>query len=172
MGLLAQGGGMSSGDIVSLAASVLGIVVIAWAVGSLALIERLRKTFATPKEIEEMEGRLSQQIRELKKDVTDFEDLAENKLVTRAEVDGVGSRVGNLEHMFTAVQGMAQEAKEVARESQAEIKNLREDIVRMDKTTNDTNQKLDRLLESFIEVRTALKIHLGPGALPENNREG
>jgi predicted nucleic acid-binding Zn-ribbon protein len=162
------------GDVISHVESLLTIAAVVWVVGGLALVEWLRRKFSTPKDLEAMEKRLCDKIEEaqkelasLRQDVGDWERYSEDKLASRAELNGYGARVGNLEHMFQAVQTLAQDAKQVALNSQSEIRGLREDVTRSSTLTGETNRKLEALLVSFAEVRTELRLRHGNGPITE-----
>lgn len=152
--------------------TVLTLVVLLWTVGSLAFIERLRRTFATPRELDNLENRLCDEIEKLKKTVDQFQ--AEVKgweremhatTATKAEVkhqiDGFGSKVNNLEHMFTSVHQIADEAKERSKDAQSEIRHLGDKVTRVETQNTEIARKLDLLTEFVAEVRAYMRRTVG-----------
>lgn len=153
--------------------AVITVIVLMWAVGSLALIERLRRTFVTPNEQKAMEDRLCSLIHSLEERIDRFEaDLKkwerelDGNVAKRAELNGFGARVGNLEHMFTATQKIAEEARQQSRDALMEIRHLTEKVGEAVGKVQDAATKTDRMMNEMTELRTELRIYFkGKGSI-------
>lgn len=148
--------------------AIITVIVLLWAVGSLALIERLRRTFVTPTEQKAMEERLCGLIHSLEERIDRFEnDLKkwerelDNNVAKRAELNGFGARVGNLEHMFTSTQKIAEEARQQSRDALMEIRHLTEKVGEAVGKVHDASTKTDRLMSEMVELRTELRMYFG-----------
>lgn len=140
------------------------IAVMIWAIGSLAFIERLRKTFATPGELKLAEDRICVMVEEVKKDVhqmredrKEWESGVEGRTATKADLNGVGSRVNNLEEMYRATQRTAQEAKDASLESRSKIEALTEKVALATSKTDDVGRKVDDVGLQLATMRGELR---------------
>lgn len=146
--------------------AIITVIVLLWAIGSLALIERLRRTFVTPGEQKAMEDRLCGLINKLQDRIDRFEndlkswerELNDNT-ASRAELNGFGSRVGNLEHMFTSTQKIAEEARQQSRDALMEIRHLTEKVGEAVGKVHDAATKTDRMMHEMTELRTELRMY-------------
>lgn len=169
--------------------AILTGMVMLWAIGSLAFIERLRRTFATPRELEQiqqnigkdskaMEDRLCGLIEKLQDrsdrlehDLKEWERQQDRSVAKRGEVDGLGSRVGNLEHMFTSTQKIAEEAREMSKEAQTDIRHLTAEVTKSTSKVDAAVVKVDTLLIQFAEMRTEMRMMFGKEFNSHRNKE-
>lgn len=150
--------------------AIITVIVLLWAVGSLALIERLRRTFVTPSEQKAMEDRLCALIHNLEERIDRFEDdlkrwerELDGNVAKRSELNGFGARVGNLEHMFTSTQKIAEEARQQSRDALMEIRHLTEKVGEAVGKVNDAASKTDRMMHEMTELRTELRMYFKGG---------
>lgn len=150
-------------DNVSTGLVVLGII---GGVLFLALVEKMRSKFVTKDDLAAAEGRIAQAVlsgvrgdlQTVKNDIAAWEVYSDEKLATRIEVDGFGARVTNVEHMFTAVQQMAVDAKDIAKDSQKELRHLREELARSNTLADQNGKHMQTIVITLEKMQTEMEI--------------
>lgn len=149
--------------------AVLTVVVMLWSIGILALVERLRRTFATPKELDNLKGELCRLIERLEDKIEQYESKLEawehasdKRYATRDELNGWGARVGNLEEMYRGTATLAQAASDASKDAQRELKHLSSEVNKSLGKIDESIRKAEGISIQFAEMRVELR-HLITG---------
>lgn len=148
--------------------AILTAIVLVWSVGLLALVERLRRTFSTPKELEGVKDELCRLIERLEDKIGAHDDKIDKwenetgrRFATREELNGWGARVGNLEEMYRGTATLAQQAYEASRDAQREIKHLTSEVTKSLSKIDESVRSTSSLSLHFAEMRAEMRMILG-----------